>query len=161
MVGVASGHCGAEYYRMRDETAKRLAADIFLAAPFIQHLGASVTNAKQGWIEASLPLTPWMMQQDGVAHAGIGTSFADHAMGAAAYTMMPPGCTPLSVEITVRLLRPARGDRLRCTATVLKPGRRVISVEADVWCSDSMGNETHIMRTGATMAVVQVETDAS
>jgi uncharacterized protein (TIGR00369 family) len=142
---------------MHDRDAKQMATNIFLNAPFIQHLGATVSTAGHGWVEATLPLQTWMTQQDGVAHAGIGTSFADHAMGAAAYTMMPPGCSPLSVEITVRLLRPTSGTRLRCRAEVLKPGRRVMSVEADVWSIDADGQETYVMRTGATMAVIQQE----
>ena len=137
-----------------ESDAFKKAHDIFIRAPFIQHLGAEVTAAALGSVEATLQLHPWMMQQDGVAHAGIGTTFADHAMGAAAYTIMSPDCTPLSVEITVRLFRPTVGAYLRCAAKVIKPGRRVTSVEADVWAVDSHGNETHVMRTAATMAVI-------
>jgi len=141
-----------------DSDSLARAVDIFSRAPFMMHLGVNVRAAGEGWVEAELSLTEWMQQQDGVAHAGIGTSLADHAMGTAAYTMMEPGYTPLSVEISIRLLRPVRGDRLRCVARVIKSGRRVSSVEADVWSETLDGSSTHVMRGNATMAVVASET---
>ena len=127
---------------------------LFDSAPFMDHLGANVLRAGSGWVEVELALHPWMEQQDGYIHAGIGTSLADHAMGTAAYTTMAQGYTPLSIEISVRLLRPAIGERLFCRASVVKPGRRIATVEADVWSLKNDKIKTHVIRSHASMAVV-------
>ena len=39
----------------------------------------------------------------------------------------------LTAEFKINLLRPARGERLHCSARGLKPGRRLIVVESDVF----------------------------
>jgi uncharacterized protein (TIGR00369 family) len=133
------------------------AAALFERTPFMMKLGVRVTGAGHGWVEAELSLQPWMHQQDGFSHAGVGASLADHAMGTAAFLCMVPGETPLSVELSVRMLRPGDGERLRCRAEVVKPGRRLTVVEADVWTVRADGTEKHIMRGLSTMAVVKTE----
>jgi acyl-coenzyme A thioesterase PaaI-like protein len=74
-------------------------------------------------------------------------------MGAAAQTLAADGFVVITAELATRLLRAARGERLRCEARVLKPGRQVSFTEADVWCL--RGSErVHVARASATMAVV-------
>jgi acyl-coenzyme A thioesterase PaaI-like protein len=40
----------------------------------------------------------------------------------------------LTSEFAIHLLRPARGEKLECVATVLKPGRMLTVVESEVYC---------------------------
>jgi acyl-coenzyme A thioesterase PaaI-like protein len=42
----------------------------------------------------------------------------------------------LSAEFKINLLRAARGDRLHCIGTVLKPGRRLIVSESEIYDGD-------------------------
>ena len=42
----------------------------------------------------------------------------------------------LTVEFKINYLKPALGDRLRCTATVLRGGKTVIVAEALVYASN-------------------------
>ena len=67
-------------------------------------------------------------------HAGGQATVADHSAGAAAATLARPGHRVLTAELSIHLLRPARGERLECVATVLKPGRTLTVVEAELYC---------------------------
>ena len=59
---------------------------------------------------------------------------ADHTAGAAAATLARPGYTVLTTEFEIRLLRPARGQKLECVAKVLESGRTLTVVESEVYC---------------------------
>jgi acyl-coenzyme A thioesterase PaaI-like protein len=58
---------------------------------------------------------------------------ADHTAGAAACTLIAQGQLLLTVEFKIYLLRPGQGERLRCEARVLKPGRILIVVESEMY----------------------------
>lgn len=66
-------------------------------------------------------------------HAGIVTAIADTACGYAAYSLMPAGSEVLSVEFKVNLMRPAKADTFVAHAEVIKPGKTLTVVKADVF----------------------------
>ena len=125
----------------------------FKQAPFIAHLGIELDDLGPGFCEASLALQPWHMQQTQVVHAGVISTLADHCAGAAATTQLQVGEFVVTAEFKINLLRGARGERLRCRAEVLKPGRRLVVVEAQVWV-ESGGAAELVAKLSATMAVV-------
>ncbi len=73
--------------------------------------------------------------------------------GAAASTDLQAGEFVVTAEYKINLLRGARGEKLRCRAEVLKPGRRLAVVEAQVW-SEGEGRSELVAKLNATMAVV-------
>ena len=95
-------------------------------------IGAELTRVEPGIVEITLPYRDDLTQQHGYVHAGIITTIADSACGYAAYTLMPPGSDVLAVEFKVNLLRPAKGERFVATAEVVKSGRTLTVVRADV-----------------------------
>lgn len=95
-------------------------------------IGGELTRVEPGVIEITLPYRSDLTQQHGYVHAGIITVIADSACGYAAYTLMPPGSDVLAVEFKVNLLRPAKGEMFRARAEVLKSGRTLTVVRADV-----------------------------
>lgn len=119
-------------------------------AAFIADLGVRVTEAGDGWLETELAIAPRLRQQHGYVHAGVVTTLADHTAGGAASTLVGPDQSVLTAEFTVHLLRPASGELLHCRGEVVKPGRRLIVTQADVWDGD-----THCARYLGTMAVVE------
>jgi uncharacterized protein (TIGR00369 family) len=125
----------------------------FRDAPFIAHLGVELESLGPGWCETRLPLQPWQLQQTGVVHAGVLATLADHTAGAAATTQLGPGEHVVTAEFKLNLLRGARGERLACRAEVLKPGRRLAVVEAQVWAERGGAREL-VAKLNATMAVV-------
>jgi len=58
----------------------------------------------------------------------------------------------LTVEFKINYLRPATGDRLRCTATVLRAGKTAIVAEALVFASNS-GKEILVAKLTETLFV--------
>jgi uncharacterized protein (TIGR00369 family) len=107
---------------------------IFEQAPFIAELGIELESLGQGECTTVLIIQPRHLQQDGYVHAGVQATVADHTAGAAAATLIHEGQMVLTAEFRISLLRAARGERLRCTARVLKPGRLLTVVESEVFC---------------------------
>jgi uncharacterized protein (TIGR00369 family) len=96
-------------------------------------IGARLSLVEPGVIEITLPYRNDLTQQNGYLHAGIATTIADSACGYAAFTLMPPGSGVLSVEFKVNLLRPAAGDSFLARAEVIKAGKILSVVRADVF----------------------------
>lgn len=96
-------------------------------------LGASLQSVELGRVTVVLPARADLCQQDGYFHAGVSTTIADSAAGYAALSVFDPQTEVLSTEFKVNLLAPAVGDRLVAVGTVLKPGRTLTIVEADVF----------------------------
>ena len=95
-------------------------------------IGASLTLVEPGVVEITLPYRADLTQQHGYVHAGVVTTIADSACGYAAYTLMPVESDVLAVEFKVNLLRPAKGELFVARAEVMKPGRTLTVVRADV-----------------------------
>jgi uncharacterized protein (TIGR00369 family) len=95
-------------------------------------IGAELTRVEPGVIEITLPYRADLAQQHGYVHAGIITTIADSACGYAAYTLMPVGSDVLAVEFKVNLIRPAKGEAFVARAEVIKSGRTLTVVRADV-----------------------------
>lgn len=96
-------------------------------------IGAKLSRVEPGLVEITLPYRIDLTQQDGFVHAGIVTTIADSACGYAAYSLMPAGSRVLSVEFKVNLLRPAAGESFVAHAEVIKPGKTLTVVRADVF----------------------------
>lgn len=105
----------------------------FAAQSIMQLIGAELTLVEPGVVEISLPYRKDLTQQDGYLHAGIITTIADSAAGYAAFSILPAGSGVLSVEFKVNLLRPAQGESFLARAEVLKPGKTLTVVRADVF----------------------------
>lgn len=126
---------------------------IFLAAPFVENLGIGLVNMDSGICETELEVEPRHLQQNGLVHAGVQATMADHTAGAAAATLVGPDQTVLTVEFKINLLRAAKGRRLKCRSKVLKPGARIIVVESQIFC-ESEDTSKLVSKTTASLAVV-------
>ena len=130
------------------ETLRRF----FAGAPFMTDLGVVPSDVAEGRVHTELTLAPRHLQHSGQVHAGVMVSMADHSMGAAAQTMVADGDLIITAELSTRLLRPARDERLICEARVLKPGRLVRFTEAEVYAWRE-GQRVLVAKASATMAV--------
>jgi uncharacterized protein (TIGR00369 family) len=96
-------------------------------------IGGELVRVEPGVVEIRLPYRSDLTQQDGYVHAGIVATIADSACGYAAYSLMPPESEVLAVEFKVNMLRPAKGEAFLAHAEVIKPGRTLTVVRADVF----------------------------
>jgi uncharacterized protein (TIGR00369 family) len=131
----------------------------FRDAPFVAQVGIALERLGPGWCEARLDLEPRHLQQNGVAHAGVIATLADHCAGAAASTQLAPGEHVVSAEFKINLLRGAQGERLHCRADVLKPGRNLSVVEAVVF-AERAGQREMVAKLNATMVIVRPRQDS-
>ena len=114
-------------------------------------IGAELTRVEPGIIEITLPYRADLAQQHGYLHAGIVTTIADSACGYAAYSLMPPNSEVLSVEFKVNLLRPAKGETFSAVAEVVKTGKTLTVVRADVFGIDHEGQREMVATMLGTM----------
>jgi uncharacterized protein (TIGR00369 family) len=123
--------------------------ELFAVTPFMQDLGVAVSAVEPGMCETTLTIAPRHLQQNGYVHAGVSAAMADHTSGGAAGTLLDEGLGVLTTEYSIHFLRAAKGTTLRCRATVLKPGKRLSVVEAEIFCDDAL-----VAKMTATMAIV-------
>jgi uncharacterized protein (TIGR00369 family) len=103
------------------------------AQGFLHHMGASVDDVAPGQVVMSVKKRAELLQQHGFFHGGVVAFLVDNATTAAAGTVIDRARqTCLTAEYKLNIVAPAQGDRLACTATVVKPGRRLTIVEAKV-----------------------------
>lgn len=111
-------------------------ADSFARQTMMATLGAQLDGVEPGRVEISAPILPGSRQQHGVAHAALTFALGDTAAGYTALSVMPEGAEVMTAEIKINLLAPGRGERLRATGRIIKPGRRLVVVAADVHAID-------------------------
>lgn len=106
--------------------------DSFARQAMMTTLGAELSDISEGRVVITAPILPTSTQQQGFGHAGLTFSIGDSAAGYSALTMMPAGQEVLTTEMKINLLAPARGDFLRATGKVIRAGKRLVVVTAEV-----------------------------
>lgn len=139
---------------MDDPARDRIHAS-FAAQSMMKTFGAEIIDVAKGQVRIAAPILPGAMQQQGFGHAGLTFSLGDTAAGYAALTTMPLENEVVTAEIKVNLLAPAKGDRLIATGRVIKPGKRLCVVGADVH-GEHDGQQTLIAVLQGTMVPVPV-----
>lgn len=116
-------------------------------------IGATMTALEPGRCTIELPVRADLTQQHGFVHGGIVGMIADSAGGYAAFTLMPADASVLTVEYKINMLAPAKGERLVATGSVVKPGRTLSIVRADVHAIDG-ARETLVAAMQQTLMVM-------
>ncbi|QSQ25280.1 PaaI family thioesterase [Pyxidicoccus parkwayensis] len=127
---------------------------LFRTAAFVVDLGIEPTSILPGEVETRVLVNPRHLQQDGVIHAGVQATLADHTAGAAAFTAVKRGQRVLTTSFTVHFLQAATGEELRCRARVLRAGRRLIVAESEVFALSS-GQAKLVSKATVTLAVME------
>lgn len=89
-------------------------------------LGAELTRVSPGVVEIELPFDVKLTQQHGILHAGVISAALDSACSYAAYTLIEPEASILTIEFKVNLMSPGRGERFLFRGEVTKPGSTII-----------------------------------
>jgi uncharacterized protein (TIGR00369 family) len=144
---------GAEMMEMKNPQDRQRMESMFQNAAFVKDVGISFIGCGPGWCESSMTILPRHLQHGGVVHAGVHATIADHTAGAAATTVLAQGQYVLTAEFKINLLRPAVGETLFCRAQVLKKGKVLIIVEAEVFAISGT-TRTLVSKMTATMSVV-------
>ena len=127
----------------------------FAAQSMMTTFGAKLAQVEPGAVHITAPILPGSLQQQGFAHAGLTFSIGDSAAGYSALTTLPADREVVTAEIKINLLAPARGDHLIAKGRIIKPGRRLIVVAADVYALEG-ASETLVAVLQGTMVPVAV-----
>jgi uncharacterized protein (TIGR00369 family) len=129
-----------------------LVEEIFRRAGFVRSLGIELVFCGYGFCGTQISVKPELQQQHGFVHAGVLMTMADHTCGGAAASTMPSGKDVITVENNMAFLRPAIGETLFCRAQVLRSGKTLVFVEAEVLARVD-GGEKLVAKGSSTLAV--------
>jgi acyl-CoA thioesterase len=102
------------------------------AVPYARLLGIELEKVALGEATLTLAIRPELSQNHGVVHGGAIASLIDTATAFAILTLLEPDDRVTTVDLTISYLRPALEGQLRATARVLRQGRRLLTVSAEV-----------------------------
>ena len=105
----------------------------FAQQSMMQSLQARLIEAGNGRCVIRAPILPGFCQQQGFGHGGITFALGDTAAGYAALSLMPPEKEVLTAELKINFLAPATGDAMEATGEVVRAGRRLLVVRAEVF----------------------------
>ncbi len=118
--------------------------------PLRSFLGIDLEDVEPGRVVARVEISDDLLNPNGSVHGGVIFTMVDTAMGMAAMSVLDEGQFCTTIEIQIRFLRPAVSGHLEATVVVVKPGRKIIHLEARVHDA-----ETRLIATGAaTFAVL-------
>jgi uncharacterized protein (TIGR00369 family) len=128
--------------------------DSFARQKAMSLIGASLAAIEAGASEIRLPYRADLTQQKGFVHGGIIGMIADSAAGYAAYSLMPPSASLVTVEYKMNILAPARGA-LVARGKVVKSGRTLTVARAEVYAEDG----THVASMQQTLMMLPDTSD--
>ncbi|WP_209426473.1 hotdog fold thioesterase [Pararhodobacter sp. SW119] len=110
----------------------------------MQTFGAEMLAAAAGRCVIRAPILPTVRQQQGAGHAALAFGLGDSAAGYSALTLLTDEFEVMTVEMKINLLAPAVGEALEAAGEVVRAGRRITVVRAEVVAIDG-----HVRRTVA------------
>jgi uncharacterized protein (TIGR00369 family) len=108
---------------------------------FMHHLGARIIALRPGFVEVEVPFAQSLSQQHGYFHGGVVATLADVASGYAAFSLLDPDASNVTVEFKVNLLAPAEGARLIARGSVIKPGKTLTVCQSNVFAASGDGEK--------------------
>jgi uncharacterized protein (TIGR00369 family) len=111
------------------QMAQKMAADL----PFFKLIGLELTSLGIGEAEFKMGMRDDLRHPGGILHGGVTATIIDTAMAFALRTYVEPTAQTATIDLTVHYLRPHVSGPIRCTAKVVRPGKRIFTVTADVF----------------------------
>ena len=100
--------------------------------PFAKLVGIELEEIATGVATLALDVRSELKQNNGIVHGGAIATLIDTAAAFAVISVLPVDEQATTVDLTINYLRPLRSGRARATARVVKAGKRVIVVTAEM-----------------------------
>lgn len=100
--------------------------------PFSKLIGMRLVDLSPGVAKIAIEMRDDLRQPSGVLHGGVTATLIDTAMAFAVRTHLPIDAATATIDLTVHYLRPHLSGTFICTATVVRAGKRIFTVSADV-----------------------------
>ena len=108
------------------------AADALHNLPFSKLIGMKLVDLKPDEAVISIEMRDDLRQPSGVLHGGVTATLIDTAMAFAVRTRLRINEATATIDLTVHYLRPHITGVFTCTAKVVRAGKRIFTVSADV-----------------------------
>lgn len=115
-----------------DADKKRRAAEAVKNVPYARMLGIELVDIKAGEAIMKLKMRDELRQPYGVLHGGATASLIDTAMAFAVIASTTEDEKATTVDLTVHYLRPVSEGEIICTAKMVRAGKRILTVSAEV-----------------------------
>jgi uncharacterized protein (TIGR00369 family) len=100
--------------------------------PFAKLLGIELEDVAPGTATLCFEIRDDLKQNTGVVHGGAIASLIDTATAFAIISLLPPDEQATTADLTISYLRPLRNGKAHSTARVIRAGRRLIVVSAEL-----------------------------
>jgi acyl-CoA thioesterase len=100
--------------------------------PYTRLLGIELETATPGLVTLGMDVRSDLKRNNGIAHGGAIASLVDSAT-AFAIISQDPDQAAVTIDLTVSFLRPLVDGRARATARIIRSGRRIAVVSAEVF----------------------------
>jgi uncharacterized protein (TIGR00369 family) len=117
---------------LTDEQRRRVEA-AHDGVPFLRHLGVEVESVGPGTATLLLPVREEIMRNDGIVHGGAIASVIDSAFAFAIIPLLADNERTVTIDLTIHYLRPLSSGVSKTVARVVRAGRRVVTVSAELF----------------------------
>lgn len=114
------------------EAHKEYAANALHSLPFARLIGMQLEDLRLDEAVISIEMREDLRQPSGVLHGGVTATLIDTAMAFAVRTRLEPEAKTATIDLTVHYLRPLVEGKAICTGRVVRAGKSVFTVSADV-----------------------------
>ena len=111
---------------------REYAASALHSLPFAQLIGMRLVRLELDEATISVEMRDDLRQPSGVLHGGVTATLIDTAMAFAVRTRLEPTAATATIDLTVHYLRPLTEGHAVCTAKVVRAGKRIFTVSAEV-----------------------------
>jgi len=101
--------------------------------PFARLLGIEVDSVEPGHAVLSMQLRHEHMRNNAIAHGGVIATLIDSAMAIAIMALLDENERTVTVDLTIHYLRPVPEGSAKASARVVRAGRRVVTVSAELF----------------------------
>jgi uncharacterized protein (TIGR00369 family) len=112
------------------------AAAALRSSPVPRHFGMELVSLAVDEAVMTLRLRDDLRQPSGVLHGGVTAALIDTAMAFAVRTRLAREEHTATIDLTVHYMRPLVEGVATCTAKVVRAGKRIFTVSADVHNSE-------------------------
>lgn len=115
------------------EAQKQRVADVLHNLPFAKMIGMRLVELKHNEATIEIEMRDELRQPAGLLHGGVTATLIDTATAFAVITRLAEGEMATTIDLTVHYLRPHTDGKFTCVAKVVRAGKRILTVSADVF----------------------------
>lgn len=114
------------------EEQREKAANVLHNLPFAKLIGMRLVEMELDHAVLEIEMRDDLRHPGGILHGGVTATLIDTAMAFAIRTRVGPTEATATIDLTVHYLRPHLDGKFICTAKVVRAGKRIFTVSADV-----------------------------